>query len=159
MCWIFWGWGGVLYVAVAGAAWLVSRPHPALICGFKSAQKLVRLFQGMELLLKQFASVTASLSKSELAEAERLAVVGKLLLKLQAEYLVASHPDSHILLQYSADCTPTKVLRAVGGKSSGGSTRASSVSSSAELLVQQLFVTVASGGSYLQRVIFTDPVE
>eukprot|EP00971_Amphidinium_carterae_P305333 6067516-Amphidinium_carterae.1 len=33
------------------------------------------------------------------------------------------------------------------------------MSSSAELLVHQLFVTVASGGSYLQRVIFANPVE
>eukprot|EP00971_Amphidinium_carterae_P171119 3391372-Amphidinium_carterae.1 len=64
-------------------------------------------------LVQKCASVSLSLSKGEESEMFRLCDSGKLLLELLMQQSVQDSSSSHMLIQYSCDCTPIRVRQRV----------------------------------------------
>eukprot|EP00971_Amphidinium_carterae_P172425 3417990-Amphidinium_carterae.1 len=91
----------------------------------------------MERLLRRYAKVTLALDKSGLHDLEHIMECSKCFLALSCQDALSSHPGSPALLQYSCDCTRSKVRKYASAQGTKVAKR-SSVSSAAEFFVQQV---------------------
>eukprot|EP00971_Amphidinium_carterae_P340691 6479140-Amphidinium_carterae.2 len=112
----------------------------------------------MEALLRRYAKVSLALDKAEQRDLEHVTECAKMYLALACQDALSTHASSPVLLQYSCDCTRSKVRKHVSAQSTKVMKR-SSVSSAAEFFVQQVFVTIHTGSELVQKLVFAEPRE
>ena len=108
--------------------------------------------------IRWFAEVGHSLDRSQTRRLCSLVEACKHFLKIRFIQLLAEHPGSPLLLQYSGDCTPSHV-RQYGVASQSFKQRRLSGSKAVEFFVQQTFITIgAPDDSRVHSVLLADPL-